>query len=125
MLAGQCHERGGIPWHCLCPPKRELCPPSEDCAPKKLTGWVLLENNSMPETPKILVISPEFVSKNCFFVEFAIKTVCFCGFTPEFMKICVCRGIKTFFFLVFTSDFVEIRMLVAMKTRICESWRIF
>ena len=48
-------------------PKRELCP-------KKVTGSVPLECSSRPETPKILVITPEFVSKNCFFAVFAIKT---------------------------------------------------
>ena len=75
---------GGIPGPCppqtrIVPlPKRGLCPsPSEDCASKKLTGLVLLECNSRPETPKILVITPELVSKNCFFVDFAVKTVCF------------------------------------------------
>ena len=86
------------PNHCSCPPKQELCPPSEDCAPKKLTGSVLLESNSRPKTPKILVITPEFVGKNCFFIDFAIKTVCFCGFTPEFTKTHVYCGIKTSFF---------------------------
>ena len=77
-------------------PKRESCPSSEDCAPQKLTSSVLLECNSRPETPKILAITLEFASKNCFFVDFAIKTVCV--FTPEFMKILVYFGIKTFFF---------------------------
>ena len=114
--------RGGIPGPCppkslLVPPKWELCPPppSEDCAPKKLTGLVLLECNWRPEA-KILVITLEFVSKNCFFVDFAINTVCFCGVTPEFMKIRVYFGTKTFSllflfcFLVFTSEFVEIRV---------------
>ena len=83
----------------LVPPKQEFCPsPSEDCAPKKLTTSVLLECNSRPETPKILVTTPQFVSKNCCFVDFAIKTVCFCGFTPEFMKIRVHFAMKTLFF---------------------------
>ena len=56
--------------HCLFPPKRELIPPSKDCAPRKLTCLGLLECNSRPETPKILVITPEFLSKNCFFSRF-------------------------------------------------------
>ena len=30
------------PNHCLCPLKRELCPPSEDCAPKKVTSLMPL-----------------------------------------------------------------------------------
>ena len=80
----------------------------------------------MPETPKILVITPEFVSKNCFFVDFAaIKTVCVFGISPEFIKICIYFGIKTFFFLTFTLDFVENRTVFEMNTRIRENSRIF
>ena len=52
------------------PPNKNCTPPSEDCAPKKLTGSVLLECKSRPETSEILVIALEFVSKNCFFVVF-------------------------------------------------------
>ena len=108
--------KGGILGPCprkslLVPPK---CPASGDGAQKKLSDLVLLECNSRPETPKILVIIPEFMSKNCFFVDFAIKTVCFCGFTPEFMIMCV-----------FTSEFVEICTFFEMKTRICGTSRIF
>ena len=43
--------------------------------------------SSRPETPKILVITPDFVSKNCFFADFVIKSLFLCGFTPEFVKI--------------------------------------
>ena len=43
---------------------------------------MLLECSSRPETPKILGITPEFESKSCFFVNFAIKTVCFLWFHP-------------------------------------------
>ena len=39
------------------------------------------------------------MSKNCFFVDFAINTECFWGYTPEFSKISVYFGIKTFFFV--------------------------
>ena len=82
-----------------CAPTNKNCAlPSEDCASKKLTGSVLLECNLRPETPKILVVTPEFVSKNCFFVDFAIKIVCLCGCTQEFMKIRVYFEMKTFFF---------------------------
>ena len=38
------------------------------------------------------------MSKNRFFVNFTMKTVCFCGFTPEFIKICVFLEMITFFF---------------------------
>ena len=96
-------ERFGTmpPKSLLVQPKRKLCPPpppSEDCAPKQLTGSVLLECNSRPETPKMLVITPELVSKNCFFVDFATKTVCCCGFTPEFIKVRVVFETMTFYF---------------------------
>ena len=45
---------GGIPGPCppkwlLVPPKRKLSPPSEDCAPKKLTGSGLRECKSSPK----------------------------------------------------------------------------
>ena len=96
-------------------------PPSEDCAPKKLTGSVLLECKSSPETPKILLITLKFVSKNCFFVDFAMNTDCFCGLTPEIMKLRVYFGMKTlilFYFLLFTSEFVEIRTIFEMENRI-------
>ena len=93
--------RGGIlrpcpPNHCLCPFKRELYPTKGDCAPKKLAGSVILECSLRSETPKILVITPELVSKNCFFVDFTIKTVCFCGFIPEFMNFRVFLGLRPF-----------------------------
>ena len=61
------HSGAVAPKLLLVPPKRELCLPSKDCAPKKVTGSVPLECSSRPETPKILVTTPEFVSKNCFF----------------------------------------------------------
>ena len=58
-----------------------------------------MECISRPETPKILVFtSAEFVGKNCFFVEFAMKTVSFCGFIPEFMEIRALFEMRTFFF---------------------------
>ena len=76
-------------------------PPSEDCAPKKLTGSVLLECKSSPETPKLLLITLKFVSKNCFFVDFAMNTDCFCGLTPEIMELRVYFGTKTFILFYF------------------------
>ena len=45
-------------------------PPSEDCAPKKLTGSRLLECKSRPKIPQLVFITLEFVSKNCVFVIF-------------------------------------------------------
>ena len=126
-LAGQIRPgpapRGRIsgpcpPNNCLCSPNENCAPSSEDCAPKKLTGSVLLECKSRPETPNTLIIALEFVSKNCFFFSF-------CGLTAEFMKLRVYYGTKTFFFLVFTSEFVEICTNLGMKTRFCGNARNF
>ena len=92
------------------------------CAPKKLTGSVLLECKSSPETPKILLIILKFVGKNCFFVDFAMTTDCFCGLTPEIMKLRVYFGRRPlFYFLLFTSEIVEICTIFEMENRICES----
>ena len=63
----------------LVPPKREFFPPSEDCAPKKVTGWVPLECSSRLEIPKILIITPEIMGKNQFFAD----SVFFSLFTLE------------------------------------------
>ena len=64
-------------------PNENCEPPSEVCAPKKVTGSVILKRRSRPETPKILLITPEFVSKNCFFADFAIKTFFCMWFQPR------------------------------------------
>ena len=75
-VQAQCHGgafRGrALPNHCLCPPNKN-CTPSEDCDPKKVTGSVSLECSSRPETLKILIITREFVSKNRFVVDSAVK----------------------------------------------------
>ena len=84
---GDIPGRAPPPKSLLVPPKRELCPPSKDCAPKKVTGSVPLECSLSPETPKLPVITPEFVSKNCFFRRFCDKDP-FCCFTLEFVEIC-------------------------------------
>ena len=47
--------------------------PNENCAPKKVTGSVPLECSSRLETPIILIITPEFVSKNRSFADSAVK----------------------------------------------------
>ena len=54
-------------------PNDNCAPQGEDCAPKKVTGLVPLECNSRLETPKILIITPEFVSKNRSFADSAVK----------------------------------------------------
>ena len=53
-----------------------------------------------------------------------MNTDCFCGLTPEIMKLRVYFGTKTFilfYFLLFTSEFVEIRTIFEMENRICEN----
>ena len=64
----QARRRGGREYSGPCPPndclylpKQKLCPPSEDCAPKKLIDSGLLECKSRPETHKIVLIALEFV----------------------------------------------------------------
>ena len=58
---------------------------SEDCAPKKVTALIPLECSLRLETPKILIITPEFVSKNRSFADSAVKTFFVCLiFTHEF-----------------------------------------
>ena len=99
--------RGRAPQITACAPKKELCLPNGDCAPKKVAGWVPLKCSSRPETPKMLVITPEFVNKNCFFADFVIKTL-FLWFHPG-----ICENSRIFcnkeLFFVFTPEFVEIR----------------
>ena len=68
--------RGRAPQITACAPPNKNCTlPSENCVQKKVTGSVPLECSLRPETPKTLVITSEFVSKNCFFAHFAIKTL--------------------------------------------------
>ena len=57
-----------------------------------------------------------------------MNTDCFCGLTPEIMKLRVYFGTKTFilfYFLLFTSEFVEIRAIFEMENRICENVSTF
>ena len=64
--------------HCLCPPNENCALQSQDCAPKIVTGSQPLEYSSRPETPKILTINPESVSKDRFFADSVVKTIFFC-----------------------------------------------
>ena len=71
--------RGSIPGpcppnQCLWPPNDNCAPPSQDCALKIVTGSETLEYSSRPETPKILTINPESVSKDQFFADSGVKT---------------------------------------------------
>ena len=110
----------GIPGPCppqitACAPPNENCAPlSENCAPKKATGSVPHECSSKPETPKILVIIPEIVSKNCFFAGFAIK-IYFLRFHPRIVKICD----KDLRFLVHTLEFQALKFLCSRKICLC------
>ena len=58
-------------------PNENCAPLSDDCASKKVTGSVPLECSSRLETPKVLIITPEFVSKNCCFADSAVKNFLF------------------------------------------------
>ena len=72
-------------------PNENCAPLSEDCAPKKVRGSVPLECSSRLETTKILIIIPEFESKNRSFADSAVKTFfCFFGLPSRI------RGNKVF-----------------------------
>ena len=116
------------PNHSLCSPKREMCPPNEDCAPKTVTGSVPLECSSGPETPEILVINPVISGKNRFFADFAF--FCFWSspqnwhisrWSPFFWSSSqnswnFAHISRRLFFFVFIADFVEFRVYFVMKT---------
>ena len=98
-----------------------------------------LECSLRPETLKILVVTPEFVSKNCFFADFAIKTLFFVVphqklwkfehflwwrpfflvFTPEFVEICD----ENLCFLVHTLDIGALSFLCPPKICLCPQSR--
>ena len=61
--------RGRAPQITACAPL-----PKENCAPNIVKGSVPLEYKSRPETPKILIINPESVSKDRFFTNSVVKT---------------------------------------------------
>ena len=80
--------RGCIPGPCslkslLVLPQMRNVPPKRGLCPKESNRLVSLENSSRGETPKILVINPEFVSKNQFFTASAVKTFFFFGLHPR------------------------------------------
>ena len=54
-------------------PNENCAPLSEDYAPKKVTGSVPLKCSSRLETPKMLIITPEFWCKNRSFADSAVK----------------------------------------------------
>ena len=70
--------KGGIPGPCL--PKWKLYPPKRGLCPTESYRLGAMECSSRLETPKILIITPEFVSKNRSFADSAVKTFfCFFG----------------------------------------------
>ena len=71
-ISDPCH-----PNHCLCLPKREMCPPSEDCVPKKVTGSVPLECAAVLglKPPKYWSLNQFFWARTVFFVDFAMKII--------------------------------------------------
>ena len=93
------------------PPQKDLCPPSKDCAPKKVTGSVPLKCSSRPDTFKILVVTQEFGSKNCFFRRFCNKDSCFLWFHTESVEI---RN-EILCFLVHTLEFGALNFLCPPK----------
>ena len=80
-----------------CAPNQELCPPSEDCVPKKVTGLVPLECSLRPETPKYWSSPQNSWAKTVFFAAFATKT----------------------FFLVFILEFEGTQFLCPLKNCVC------
>ena len=60
-----------------CAPQRKIWSPKRGLFPKKVTNSVALECSLGPESPKMLVINPVFVSKNRFCAYFAMKTFFF------------------------------------------------
>ena len=65
--------QGGIPGPCppkllLVPPQTRIVSPKPDLCSKEIDRLGAAGVQSRPETPKILVTTPEFVSKNCFFL---------------------------------------------------------
>ena len=90
----------GIPWPCppkwlLVPPKQKLCPPSEECALKKLTSSRLLECKSRPKTPDLVFTASDIREQELFFCNY-------CGLTLDFIKRLWRRPFFFLFFLVFT-----------------------
>ena len=69
---------------CMWPPKQVLCSPKRSLCPEQINrlGAIGIQFEA-----NIVVITLEFVGKNCFFVDFAINTNCLCGLTSGFMKI--------------------------------------
>ena len=111
---------GPAPWGSilgLCPPKSLLVPPKTRIVPpkrglctKESHRLVPLVCSSRPETPKILVITPEFVGKNHSFADFAVKTFVFC-FHPRICEISHMLRNENLCFLVFTPDKVFVLSL--------------
>ena len=88
------------PNDCLFPSKRGLCP--EEINRLGAIGVQFVA--------KILVITREFVGKNCFFEDFAMNTDCLCGLTPGFMKIRVYFERRTFFIFSFCIHGLHLRI---------------
>ena len=113
------------PNHCLCfPNKNCAAPPSEDCAPKKLTGSVLLECCSTPETPRNTGCHPRIREQELFFRRFCNKHGLFWWLYPRTHENSRMFGDEDFFFGL-TSEFVEIRSSFKMKTRIQDVFFFF
>ena len=103
-------------------PNREIVPPKRGLCPEKINrlGAIAVQFEA-----KILVITLEFVGKNCFFVDFAMNINCLCGLTPGFLKSCVHFARKTFFFFgLHRRSRGNSHVFAQMKTRISGNSRI-
>ena len=107
-------EPGSAPWkgHSRAvQPKRELCSPSEDCAPKKLTGssyWSAIRGLRLLKC--WLSYHPKISEQELFFRRFCNENHLFLWFHPRIYEILRSfQDDELFFacFLVFISDFLE------------------
>ena len=89
-------------------PQITACAPQARVVPQRKLDWLGATGVQFEaKTPKLLVVTPEFVSKNCFLAGKFCNENLFLWFNPEIHKIRAFLEMKTF--LVFTPDFVEFR----------------
>ena len=111
------NPRAVPPKSLLVPPQTRIVPQIEDYALNKVTGSMPPECSSRLETPKLLVITPEFMSKNCFFAYFAVTTFFFLffGLHPRIGGISLMIRNEHLCFLVFTLEFEVTNFLFPPK----------
>ena len=90
--------------------------PNENCAQKKVTSSVPQECSSRPETPKLLVITPEFVGKNPFFLQISRwRPIFLLCFHPRICRLLHVLRHKNLCSLVFTLG----KVFVPCKNCLC------